>query len=33
VITDNHPYNEFFRSLPDDDTRPDFGSLRRISQP
>lgn len=33
VISDDHPYNEFFRSLPQQKDPPDFGSLRRTSSP
>jgi spermidine synthase len=33
VISDDHPYNEFFHSLPRQTDPPDFGSLRRTASP
>ncbi|HEU5317731.1 MAG TPA: fused MFS/spermidine synthase [Chloroflexota bacterium] len=33
VISDDHPYNEFFRALPQQKDPPDFGSLRISSSP
>jgi spermidine synthase len=33
VISDDHPYNEFFRSLPSEKDPPDFTTLRRSGTP
>lgn len=33
VISDDHPYNEFFRSLPQQKEPPDFSTLRRTGAP